>query len=42
MKVIPHPRKPGHWTICVTDENGSAIYGVYARRELAVAVMLTR
>jgi hypothetical protein len=41
MKVIPHPSHPGFWTICVTDERGSAIYGKYDRRELAVAVMLT-
>ncbi len=41
MQVIPHPTKPGNWTICITDAHGSAIYGVFARRELAVAVMLT-
>jgi hypothetical protein len=41
MKVIPLPGRPGYWTICITDENGSAIYGAYDRYELAVAVMLT-
>ncbi len=40
-KVIPHPRKLGYWTICITDQYGSAIYGEYDRRELAIAVMLT-
>jgi hypothetical protein len=41
MKVIPHPTRSGYWTICITDERGSAIYGVYDRKELAIAVMLT-
>ena len=41
-KVIPHPRRPGYWTICITDDRGAAIYGEYDRRELALAVMLTR
>lgn len=41
-KVIKHPTKPGHWTICITDDRGAAIYGEYARRELAVSIMLTR
>ena len=40
-KVIPHPTQSNRWTICVTDDRGSAIYGAYDRRELAVAVMLT-
>lgn len=41
-KVIPHPRRPGYWTICITDDRGAAIYGEYDRRELAIAIMLTR
>jgi hypothetical protein len=41
-KVIPHPTKPGYWTICITDDRGSAIYGAYDRRELAIAYLLTR
>jgi hypothetical protein len=41
-KVIPHPRRPGYWTICITDDRGAAIYGEYDRRELAVSIMLTR
>jgi hypothetical protein len=41
MKVVPHPTKPGFWTIRVKDERGFSIYGEYDRRELAVAVMLT-
>lgn len=41
-KVIAHPTKPGFWTICITDERGSAIYGAYARKELAIAFLLTR
>lgn len=41
MKVIPHPTMPGHWTISVTDQYGTAIYGAYDRKELAIAVMLT-
>jgi len=38
MTIIAHPTKPGFWTIRIDDR----IYGEYARRELAVAVMLTR
>jgi hypothetical protein len=38
MRIIPHPRKIGFWTILVDGR----IYGAYARRELAIAVMLTR
>lgn len=38
MQVVAHPTKTGFWTIRV----GGRIYGEYARRELAVAVMLTR
>ena len=38
MKIIPHPTKPGFWTIRIDGR----IYGEFARRELAVAVMLTR
>ena len=38
MRVISHPTKPGFWTIVVDGR----IYGAYVRRELAVAVMLTR
>ena len=30
------------WTISITDANGSAIYGAYNRKDLAIAVMLTR
>lgn len=41
-KVIPHPTQPGKWTICITDERGSAIYGAYDRRDLAISIMLTR
>ena len=41
MKVIPHPTEIGRWTILITDQYGSAIYGSYDRRDLAVAVMLT-
>lgn len=41
MKVIPHPTQRGCWTIAITDESGTAIYGSYDRRELAIAVMLT-
>jgi hypothetical protein len=41
MQVITHPTRLGYWTICITDERGSAIYGTYERRELAIAVMLT-
>jgi hypothetical protein len=41
-KVIPHPTKKGFWTICITDERGSAIYGAYDRRDLAISIMLTR
>ncbi len=41
-KVIPHPTKPGYWTICITDQYGSAIYGEHDRYELAVAYLLTR
>jgi hypothetical protein len=41
-KVIRHPNRPGKWTICITDERGSAIYGAFDRYELAVATMLTR
>ena len=41
MKVIPHPTQRGCWTIAITDERGTAIYGCYDRRELAIAVMLT-
>lgn len=37
MQVIAHPTKPGFWTIL----SGGSIYGVYARRELAIAVMLS-
>lgn len=42
MKVIPHPTRKGFWTIAITDDRGTAIYGEYDRRELAIAVMLTR
>lgn len=42
MKVIAHPTRPGYWTICITDERGSVIYGEYDRKDLAIAVMLTR
>lgn len=38
MKVIPHPLRPGFWTILINDR----IYGEYDRYALAVAVMLTR
>lgn len=38
MKVIPHPLRKGFWTIQI----GNRIYGEYDRRELAIAVMLTR
>lgn len=38
MRVIPHPTKPGFWTIQI----GNSIYGAFDRRELAVAFMLTR
>lgn len=38
MKVIPHPRRPGFWTILI----GNSIYGEFDRRELAIAIMLTR
>lgn len=41
MKVIPHPTMPGHWTIAVTDQFGTAIYGCYPRKDLAISVMLT-
>lgn len=41
-KVIAHPTKPGHWTICITDANGQAIYGAYDRWDLAIAYLLTR
>ena len=41
MKVIAHPTARGFWTIAITDETGTFIYGKYERRELAVAVMLT-
>lgn len=41
-KVMPHPTKHGYWTIAITDDRGTAIYGEYNRRELAVSVMLTR
>jgi hypothetical protein len=40
-KVIPHPTKPGLWTILITDEHGSAIYGEHPYH-LAVAILLTR
>lgn len=42
MKVIAHPTRKGFWTIAITDDRGTAIYGAYDRRELAIAVMLTR
>ena len=38
MKVIAHPTRPGHWTILIDG----GIYGCYDRKELAIAVMLTR
>jgi hypothetical protein len=38
MKVIAHPTKPGFWTILIDGR----IYGCFARRELAIATMLTR
>jgi hypothetical protein len=38
MKVIPHPIRPGHWTILIDG----GIYGCYERKALAIAVMLTR
>lgn len=38
MSVIQHPLKEGFWTILI----GDSIYGCYERRELAIAVMLTR
>ena len=41
-KVIPHPTKPGYWTILITDANGAAIYGEHDRYDLAVAYLLTR
>lgn len=41
MKVVPHPTMLGRWTIQITDEHGSGIYGAYERRDLAIAVMLT-
>ena len=37
-KVIPHPTRQGFWTIQIGDR----IYGEYDRRELAIAIMLTR
>jgi hypothetical protein len=40
-RVIPHPTKPGLWTIAITDERGTAIYGEHTY-ELAVAILLTR
>jgi hypothetical protein len=38
MKVIAHPSRPGFWTILIDG----GIYGCYDRKELAIAVMLTR
>ncbi|HEV8263236.1 MAG TPA: hypothetical protein VGQ19_21060 [Burkholderiales bacterium] len=38
QKVIPHPTRKGFWTILIGDR----IYGEFDRRELAVAIMLTR
>lgn len=40
-KVIPHPTKPGLWTIAITDASGTFIYGEHTY-ELAVAILLTR
>lgn len=37
-KVIPHPLRPGFWTIQI----GDSIYGAFVRRELAISLMLTR
>ena len=42
IQVIPHPTAPGYWTICITDDRGSAIYGQYDREALATAIALTR
>lgn len=42
MKVIPHPTRKGFWTIAITDDRGTAIYGAYDRRGLAISIMLTR
>ena len=36
-KVIRHPLHPGKWTVCITDANGSAIYGCYDAYSVAVA-----
>jgi len=41
-QVIPHPRKPEYWTIAITDERKTAIYGAYDRKALAISIMLTR
>lgn len=38
VRVIPHPLKQGFWTVQI----GNRIYGEHARRDLAVAIMLTR
>jgi hypothetical protein len=37
-QVIPHPLRSGFWTIQI----GNSIYGEFDRRELAIAIMLTR
>ena len=37
MQVVKHPTMSGFWTIRI----GNSIYGVYNRRSLAVAVLLT-
>lgn len=36
-KVIRHPKRPGYWTILITDAYGSAIYGAYDSYSVAVA-----
>lgn len=38
MRVIAHPTVPGCWTILIDG----GIYGCYDRKELAIAVLLTR
>jgi hypothetical protein len=38
VKVIPHPRFPGHWAILVDGH----LYGKFDRRALAIAYAVTR
>jgi hypothetical protein len=38
MKIIPHPTRPGFWTLHITDDNGHVTHhGAYDQREKAFA-----